>query len=161
MPASMILGESENHWNEWLMDERSFRWAIAPAVERVANDMTSSYLRPTMTVLRGQGLFTGDPDQFRVWYDATPVVIHPDLSAHAIELHLAGLLSAVSTLEAYGFGTEDAMSVAERALWAAERPALSQSQGPVGAGTVAKQAPQMAALDDPITAEMRAWYGRR
>jgi hypothetical protein len=68
----------------------------------------------------------------------------------------------LATLEAYGFGTEDAMSDAERKRWAVERPVAAQAQGPIGAGTVVKQAPALtAALDDPITAEMRAWYGRR
>lgn len=181
MPASMILGETENHWNEWLMDERSFRWAVAPGVERVAWDLTASYLRPTLKVLAGQGLFAGDPGEFRVWYDPTPTLIHPDQTAHALDLNNAGLLANVATLEAFGFTSEDQMDAVERAdlvrftqqmretirvtetTQPPDAPLLPSGSG--GAGAVVKAPPIQpltgAGLPDPITAEIRAWYSRR
>lgn len=178
MPASMILGKSENHWNEWLMDERSFRWAVAPNVERVAWDLTASYLRPTLRVLYAMGSFNGDPEGFRVWYDPTPALIHPDQTPHALDLNAAGLLANVPTLEAYGFTEEDLMDPVERSdllkfiqaknlrerVNETSAPAIGPSV-PSGAGVVAGPPPVPAmtgaGLPNPITAEIEAWYSRR
>lgn len=101
-----------------------------------------------------------------MWYDATPVLIHPDLSAHALELHLAGLLAGAATLEAYGFGTEDAMGLPERAqllefLQSSRKPSEPVGAAATIAGPPSTQPALTSALPDPITAEMRAWYGRR
>jgi hypothetical protein len=170
LPASIILAEDANHWNEWLMQERAFQWAIAPPVERVAQDVTGSFLRPVLDILRGQGQFNRDPADFRIWYDPTPVLVHPDQTGHALELHEAGLLADLSTLMSYGYEEEDLMGPEERAR-VLEFKKASAAPAPadpaVGPGTVAKAPPPnpmaapVAASLDPLDAEMVAWYSRR
>lgn len=167
LPASIILAEDANHWNEWLMQERAFQWAIAPPVERVCNDVTGSFLRPTLAALKGQGQFGGDPGDFRIWYDPTPVLVHPDQTAHALELHTAGLLAALPTLESYGYDEEDMMGEPERAgliEFLKATKAAPVDGGPVGPGNVEAGPPALpiaASMPNPFEAEQIAWFSRK
>lgn len=173
LPATMLLGENANHWNEWLTDERSFRWAMAPQVERVANDLTQSFLRPVLKVMVGQGQAKLDPAAFRIWYDPTAVIIHPDQTAHALELHLAGLLGDIPTLEVYGFGAEDAMNVDERAalidlLHAQHRVPPGAADVATSPGSVVERPPNGAQIPIaasagpvPLPLEVIDWYRKR
>lgn len=117
LPAQMLLAEGSNHWTEWLLDEQSFRWGVAPPVERVCNDLTRSFLIPTLRALAPSDPSIVDPENFRIWYDPSAVLIHPDRTANALELNVAGLLAAIPTLEAYGWNESDLMTPEERAVW--------------------------------------------
>jgi hypothetical protein len=138
LPQQLLLGEGSNHWTDWLLDEQSFRWGVAPSVERVCNDLTISFLLPTLRALAPGDPAITDPASFRIWYDPAPVLIHPDRTANALPLNLAGLLAAVPTLEAYGFSGADLMQEAERAVYkefrVATRQTLNPTDVPVGEG---------------------------
>lgn len=107
LPSSVVTSggsANQNHWNEWLIDERFFDSGIAWVMNAITHrDVTRTFLWP---LLRMVGL---PRDRFRVGYDPTPVIIRPDRSQKAIELNKAGLLADFPTLEANGFDPEEAM----------------------------------------------------
>lgn len=174
LPAQMLLAEGSNHWTEWLLDEQSFRWGVAPPVERVCHDLTRSFLIPTLRALAPGDAGIGDPENFRIWYDPSAVIIHPDRTAHALELNLAGLLAAVPTLEAYGFAGSELMTEAERAIWKDYRtPEAAPVPGgaPTGPSSTIEQPPpvpaaltarevrrELTAALGPFEAELLAFY---
>lgn len=151
LPAQMLLGEGSNHWTDWLLDEQSFRWGVAPAVERVCNDLTRSFLLPTLRVLGLADPSIGDASRFRIWYDSAPVVIHPDRTKDALALNVAGLLAAIPTLEAYGYSAAEMMDEAERAMWAEYRAKVAPGRVP-GAPSLPSGTSSPAATDVGVQA---------
>lgn len=111
IPGSMVVSGgpgSQNHWTEWLVSAQFFDSAVAPTMNRVTHlDMTETWLRP---LLRMSGL---DPARYRVGYDPSPVLVKSDQSAHALALHLAGLLNGDETLRAANFEPSERMDEAE------------------------------------------------
>lgn len=177
LPSQMLLGDTSNHWTEWLLDEQSFRWGCAPGIERVCNDLSRSFLTPTLRALAPGDPAIGDPVKYRIWYDPSAVLIHPDRTANALPLNLAGLLGAIPTLEAYGFSGAELMTEVERAMWKEFRVATRQTLNPtdipvgVGPGGVAQKPPpvpaaltvrevrsEMASALAPFEAELLAHY---
>lgn len=174
LPAQMLLGEGSNHWTDWLLDEQSFRWGVAPAVERVCNDLSISFVRPTLRALGAGDAAIGDVDHYRLWYDPSPVIIHPDRTKDALALNLAGLLAAVPTLEAYGYSAAEMMSEVERAMWAEYRAKVAPGTTPgapkvpasdIGGGVTPATTvqappatPAAVASLGPFEAELLAWY---
>ncbi len=103
-PGSMIEaggGATGNHWNEWLNEER-FHGTVAPLLNRMTHqDLTAAYLTPRLRLL-GR-----DAGRYRVGYDATDVIVHPDKSDAALRAWLAGLLKPEVALTHLGFAAED------------------------------------------------------
>lgn len=146
LPSEIILSEQQNHWSQWLTDEQSFRWGIAPPVERTCWDLTKSFLWPTLRALgQTDSAIGGDVERFRIWYDSSPVVVAPDRTKDALPLNVAGLLAAIPTLEAYGWGQQDLMTDAEREIWKKFRGAMAKpapGEQPTGPENVVEQPPQ-------------------
>lgn len=167
LPAQVLMADDANHWSEWIFEERSFRWGIAPTIERVCNDLTRSFVRPTLRALAPGDPAIGDPGRFRLWYDPSAVIVHPDRTKDALPLNLAGLLAAIPTLEAYGYSANDLMSEAERTIWkdfrVTTRQSLNPADVPVGAGPAntveapPAAPPQVGSLG-PFEAEMLSYW---
>jgi len=107
-----------NHWADWLLEEQFAKNALAPALERVCwGDLTRSFLRPGLEVLRRRGVWDGDPDRYRVGFDMSPVVVHPNQSQLAIELYNLGVISDRALLDVTGFDVAQAPDTAELERW--------------------------------------------
>jgi hypothetical protein len=163
LPAQMLLGEGSNHWTEWLLDEQSFRWGVAPGVERVCNDLTKSFLLPTLRALAPGDPAIGDPEAFRIWYDPSQVIIHPDRTANALPLNLAGLLKSEATLAAYGWTEADLMDEAEREIlkdFRAKEAPPAPGGAPVGPSSTVEGPPPVPAVAalGPFDTELLAYY---
>lgn len=113
LPASLVVGGGpgkQNHWTEWLVDDKFFEFGIAWVMNRITHqDMTKSFLRPYLK------LFNLDPNRFRVGYDKSPVVVKPDNSEFALKLYLAGILKGNKVLEDSNYDPEDMMGPDELA----------------------------------------------
>lgn len=126
-------GAVANHWNGWLISEEFFKGSVAPVADVVYHsDLTASLLRPSLRRLQAAGHWSGNPDDWRVGYDPTAVIIHPDKAGRAIELYKEGAISKLTTLLESGFGPEDAPSPEELAEFIAVQQAI-HARTPLGA----------------------------
>lgn len=152
-------GAAGSHWASWLIEENHFKGSIAPVADAVFHsDLTTSMLRPMLRRLAASGRWAGNPDEWRVGYDPTPVIIHPDKAGRAVELYKLGAISRLSTLLETGFGPEDAPSDTEIAEFIKVQQAI-HNKGATGggdAGTTVEAPPSTAALS-PYPAEMDGW----
>lgn len=150
---------TSNHWGDWLIQEDELG-VIAGLMGRITHaDITTEVLRPQLRALRARGQFTDDPEAWRVGYDPTPIVIHPDKAANAVVLHTLGLLRGELVLEAHGYNTSDMMGPQELAQWIAMQQAIRPRGGqspmdvalPIGPGSV-RELPPAPALSSLVAA---------
>jgi hypothetical protein len=114
-----VSGAGEgNHWSDWLLDEQFAKQACSPMMERVCwQDITVSFYRPALRALQAKGLFKGNPEKYRVGFDITPIVVHPDSSHLAVDLYKLGVLSDKVLLDTTGFTEGDMANTAELGRW--------------------------------------------
>lgn len=138
-----------NHWSDWLLEESFAKSSIAPRMERICwGDITTSYFRPSLTALAAKGLFTDDPELYRVGFDMTPVVMHPDQSKTALELYRVGALGDTTLLEASGFDPNALPDRQELQRWILRTQIMNApptGPGPAGHGTPASAPGDVAA----------------
>ena len=150
-PQQLLIdgGASNNHWGAWLLQESFAKEAIAPKMERICwGDLTETFLRPAIVALNAAGLFDDDPHHYRVGFDLTPVVVHPDQTANAIKLYTLGVLSDTELLKVSGFDSTAAPDREELGRWIVRtqiaresiRPQTTQVM-PTDASTVLEQTP--------------------
>lgn len=106
-PAALVTGGgtdmASSHWGAWLTEER-FHGSVAPLFDRMMHqDLTVAYLHP---MLRLRGLQEGDVQRFRVGYDPTEIIVHPDKSDLALRAYLAGLLVDRVALKEMGWNPD-------------------------------------------------------
>lgn len=107
-----------NHWSDWLLKEEFAAESLAPALEKVCwRDVTDSFFRPALRQLNAKGLWRGDPERYRVGFDMTPVLVHPDMTTQAIELYKIGVLSDTKLLTTTGFDPAFAPNTQELGRW--------------------------------------------
>lgn len=145
-PQHLLIsgGEGMNHWGAWLLEEQFAKNSLAPILERVCwGDLTETFFRRGLRALAAQGLFDDDPDDWRVGFDMTPVVAHPDQGKIAIELNTLGLLNDAKTMELNGFDSNDLLSPGQFARWIARQQAVHAQplSLPVGPSDVAMSPP--------------------
>lgn len=162
----LVTGVGEgNHWSDWLLQPEFARSTVAPVLERVLwRDLTASYYRPALRGLQARGLFPDDPNRYRIGFDLSPIVVHPDASARAIELHKLALLGFDTVLEANGFDVGDLPSREEFDRWVEIQEVLSSraslSIGPTGGESAPARPPQPAAIGagvGPFPGELVGW----
>jgi hypothetical protein len=155
-PQRLLIddGADTNHWGMWNLDEKFAKNSLSPVLETVCwGDLTESFFRRGLRALAGAGLFDGDPQDYRIGFDISPVVSHPDQGQKALELNTRGLLNDAKTMELNGFDSNDLLDPDQFARWAyrtqvqqkaSDAPGLS-----IAAETMAKLPPAaaMAALD--------------
>lgn len=147
LPASLVTGGGpgdKNHWVEWLVDEKFFKSSVAPTMDRVCHqDLTVAYLAPR---LRLMGIT--DLSNYRVGYDPTDVIVHPDKSDKALRAWMSGLLGSESTLREMGFDENDLASADDLERLAG---VLSAFANGVPGQTPAVPAPGAPGGDGPVT----------
>lgn len=124
-------GKDTNHWGAWLLKEDFAKEAIAPKMERIAwGDITETFLRPALRALAARGVFTEDPDLFRVGFDITPIVVHPDQSKTVLELYKLGVASDSELLKVSGLDESAAPNREELGRWIARTQVMRESIRP-------------------------------
>lgn len=110
-PVSMTLGtEGEsNHWSAWLVSEDTITTHYDPILSRIADALTTVYLRPGIERLGGL-----DPEEYSYAFDTSPLRIRGDRLGDDMQLHEKGLISDDVLLTSAG-RTEDDMPTNEEA----------------------------------------------
>lgn len=93
VPISLLTGESENHWNEWLKEDNAVKRYIAPPAEILVDGLTVGFLHPLLKQL-GEPLVGPKGGKIIVWYDVSELTTPPDKSQ--------GVKDAYDRLEASG-----------------------------------------------------------
>lgn len=155
-------GAESNHWSAWLVAEDFFKGSVAPLADQIFHgDLTGAMLRPSLEQLVRLGQWEGNPNEWRIGYDPTPVIIHPDKAGRAVELYKLGALSRQAVLLETGFSTADVPTEEELADFIRVQQAIRTSPGGFGnAATVVEGPPSqgaaLAALA-PYPSEVDAW----
>jgi hypothetical protein len=110
-PVSMTLGtEGEsNHWSAWLVSEDTITTHYDPILSRIADALTTVYLRPGIERLGGL-----DPEEYSYAFDTAPLRIRGDRLGDDMQLHDKGLISDDVLLTSAG-RTEDDMPTDDEA----------------------------------------------
>lgn len=105
-PVNMALGTEgqSNHWSAWLVSEDTITTHYDPILSRVADALTTVYLRPGIERLGGNL----DPDEYTYAFDTAPLRIRGDRLGDDMQLHDRELISDDVLLTSAG-RTEDDM----------------------------------------------------
>lgn len=106
-PPELLLGVGGmNHWGAWLVREDVVTTHLEPPLALICDAITTQYLWP---VLEQNGV--EDYESYAIWYDVDHLILRPDRSKDAKDLHAAGVLSAATLRDATGFDESDAPEV--------------------------------------------------
>ena len=98
VPPEMLLGlGGMNHWGAWQAETSTHKTFVAPLLARICNALTEGWLQP---LLKEMGL---DPDEYMVWFDMSPLTVHANRLADAVQLYNLGLINGDAVLEAANF----------------------------------------------------------
>lgn len=82
LPKEVVTGQGKaNHWGAWQIDESTFKAHIEPLLEIVVDAFTLAYLLPSLRAYKGLPPDSPLPEsiaRFKVWWDATELVVHPN-----------------------------------------------------------------------------------
>lgn len=108
LPREIITGVSAaSHWGAWALEESAIKTHIAPSVELICGQLTTGFLYPQL-IANKKPLTGPNGGRLVVWYDASALVLHPDLSQKAIELYDRVELSGDALRRESGFSEDDA-----------------------------------------------------
>lgn len=172
-PTRLLVdgGKDTNHWGAWLLQENFAKESIAPKMERICwGDLTNTFWRPALKALAARGLFNENPEEYRIGFDMTPIVVHPDQSKTVLELYKIGVASDTALLEYSGLDISAMPDRGELGRWIMrtqiqrERITVPDSTAlPGDASTVLEQTPQTNPADvglvdagTPVTAALDA-----
>lgn len=135
----------------WNVDEETFKMHLAPHAELIVDALTAGYLWPTIspTIER--------PRRFRLWYDASELIHHPNKSENAKVAHERITISDSVFRSALGFDDADMPDDEERARRLDEARVLrptSSSAGATAGGD--RTAPAAQGGEDAAGAEVTA-----
>lgn len=103
LPPEVLLGMADaNHWSAWQIDEATWTQHIEPMAATLCANLTAAMVVPV-----------AGPD-FRVWYDDADLVVKPDRTGDAKELHDRLAISDEALRAAGGWTEEDAPEDEER-----------------------------------------------
>lgn len=132
-PQRVLLdgGAGMNHWGAFLLQDSFVREAVNPKMERICwGDLSDVFLRPAFRALGAEGLFDDDPDLYRVGFDPTPVIVHPDQTTVAIDLYKLGVVSDLDLLEITGFDLTALPNEEELKRWIARTQIMRETIRP-------------------------------
>jgi hypothetical protein len=110
--SSILSSASGNHWNEWLASEEDVE-LIEDRLTRVVETLTAAMFQPTLNVLADQGVWVGDPETFRIRFNADPIRRRPDNSANALQAIDRAAIGWEALRRELHFGEGDAPTEAE------------------------------------------------
>lgn len=146
-PPELLLGTAGmNHWGAWLVQEDVVTTHLEPPLALICDALTSQYLWP---VLIEQGMTPEAAHKFVIWYDVSDLVVRPNRSADALELHGRGAISDEALLHYLGFDPGDAPETA-----ASMDPAVAVALDLVKAAPTLAQVPGIGLLVEQIRAVM-------
>lgn len=109
LPADALTSRADiNHWSAWSISEDTFRYYFEPRALMIASALTTAFLRPQL-LLAG----VEDVDRFRVGFDKSDLVAHPNQVAVAKDDWTDGLISDDARRRVNGWGDDDAPSEEE------------------------------------------------
>lgn len=100
---SNYTGNSLNHWGAWLVREDVVTTHLEPPLALVCDALTTQFL---WLVLEQANV--PDFEDYVIWYDVDHLIMRPDRSADAKDLHGYGVLSDAALRDATGFDESDA-----------------------------------------------------
>lgn len=110
LPADVMSGKAGlNDWSAWNVDEETFKMHLAPHAELIVDALTAGYLWPTISPT------IENPRRFRLWYDASELIHHPNKSENAKVAHERITISDSVFNDALGFDDTDMPDDEERA----------------------------------------------
>lgn len=143
-PPEILLGVADmNHWGAWLVREDTVITHIEPPLALVCDALTSQFLHP---VLVDQGMSEEEASQYVIWYDVDHLIMRPNRSSDAAQLHAAGVISDEAYRDAAGFDESDAPKGATLDV------AVSTALDMVRAAPSLAQQPGLPALVDQLRA---------
>jgi hypothetical protein len=103
-PVNMALGTEgqSNHWSAWLVSEDTITTHYDPILSRIADALTTCYLRPGIERLGGL-----DPDEYTYAFDTEPLRIRGDRLGDDLQLHDRELISDEVLLKSAGHTDDD------------------------------------------------------
>ncbi|MFL6114748.1 MAG: hypothetical protein ACJ786_25855, partial [Catenulispora sp.] len=102
MPPEQLLGLGDsNHWSSWQIEEGGVKVHVEPKVLLIAAALTETYFRPA---LKAAGI--ANPEDYILWYDVSDLVLRPNRSEAAKDLHTVGSLSDAVLMREAGFDPE-------------------------------------------------------
>lgn len=105
-PPELLLGVGGmNHWGAWLVREDVVTTHLEPPLALICDALTTQFLWP---VLMQQGMSEEEAHQHVVWYDVDHMIMRPDRSKDAKDLHSVGAISDATLRDATGFDESDA-----------------------------------------------------
>lgn len=133
-PPEILLGVADmNHWGAWLVREDTVVTHIEPPLALICDALTSQFLHP---ILVDQGMSDEQAAQYVIWFDVDHLIMRPNRSSDAKELHAAGVISDEALRDATGFDEADApkgetldMAVSTALDMVRAAPSLAQAPG--------------------------------
>ena len=126
-PPEVLLGTGGmNHWGAWLVREDVVNTHVEPPLAIVCDAVTEQYLHP---VLRDMGLTDEAVENLVIWYDVSGMIMRPNRSQDAKDLHAVGAISDATLREACGFDESDAPLAEQQAAEESDEKELRQAAG--------------------------------
>ena len=137
IPAEFILGlGTVNHWSAFLIRDLLWQQHIQPLATLIANSVTDVFLRPVLRKLKADGLFDGNPDRVKLWFQSHQLATHPDLFPYLVTAFDKGIIGKEPILRALGIPPESAITDEEFNLWLSLKLAQVGTTSEVGEGSV-------------------------
>lgn len=102
-PPELLLGTaSMNHWGAWLVSEEVVRSHVEPPLALICDALTTQYLWPAMEDDGEENV-----EQYAFWFDVEHLIVHPNTTGDAKELHARNVLTDEALRRYTGFSEED------------------------------------------------------
>jgi len=117
LPREVLEGMGDsNHWSAWQVAEETYRTHLLPALDAIADALTSAYFYP---MLRHVGI--DDVGSYMLAFDGSTIISQPDPLERVIELLDRGLITPEAALIMLSVPAEYAPSDEERRVSLATR----------------------------------------
>jgi hypothetical protein len=171
----IVSGPGEaNHWGDWALDEAFVKTSLSPVLDTICHgDLTEATLHPMLRWYAQTKGWAGNPEDWRMGYDAVDLIVHPDRAAVSVDIWSKGGLKLARMLDENGFTGADAPDEEELAQFLKiqqalhARPGFGQNGGPLadsvlepgGSAATTRELPPAPALSalGPYPAEVGSW----
>lgn len=105
-PPELLLGTAGmNHWGGWLVKEDVVSTHLEPPLALICDALTTQYLWPAM--LDVLDMSEEEVHKYVVWYDVSHLIVRPNISADALELHTRGVIGDDALRRTMGFDDDE------------------------------------------------------
>lgn len=104
-PPELLLGTTGmNHWGGWLVQEETVSSHIEPTLQTICHALTTQYLWP---MLEEEGYSEDDLHEYVIHYDVEHLIVRPNQTQDAFNLHDKGAISDDTMRRVTGFDDSD------------------------------------------------------